>query len=560
MEKRLPKVVILGGGVAGMSAAHELAERGFEVSVYEAREVPGGKARSMEAKGTGIDGRKDLPGEHGFRFFPKFYQHVTDTMKRIPLQSGARGGVLDQLLGNGRKSVFDNLVEGTRLGLAFDDRDMLPFITEFPESISDLKVLFTSLFENHLGLTAEEAALYGAKLFELASSSKLRRYLDYQRVSWWDFIEADKQSEQFKRIFVGLSRILVAAKAQEANACTIGTVGATLMLDMVTPGGSADRLLNGPTNEAWLFPWYDHLESLGVKFYRGAPVKAIHCEKGSIVGATVLLDGQEQLVVGDCYIAALPVEVMAGLLTDELVQADPLLGSIKPLSESVEWMNGIQFYLNEDVELIHGHIICMDSPWALTLVSQKQFWPGVDLSEYGNGKVKGILSVDVSDWESKGVLFGKPAMQCSAEEIKQEVWQQLKDHFNHSGDVLHDGLLEAWFLDEDIQFPNPHGATNMEPLLVNRVHTWDLRPNAYTAIPNFYLASDYVRTNTDLATMEGANEAARRAVNAIIDHYEIKADKCRIWDMYAFELLGLWQRNDKSRWEDGLPWNGKIVG
>jgi 15-cis-phytoene desaturase len=29
------KVIILGGGVAGMSAAHELIERGFEVSVYE---------------------------------------------------------------------------------------------------------------------------------------------------------------------------------------------------------------------------------------------------------------------------------------------------------------------------------------------------------------------------------------------------------------------------------------------------------------------------------------------------------------------------------------------
>ena len=29
------KVIILGGGVAGMSAAHELAERGFEVEVYE---------------------------------------------------------------------------------------------------------------------------------------------------------------------------------------------------------------------------------------------------------------------------------------------------------------------------------------------------------------------------------------------------------------------------------------------------------------------------------------------------------------------------------------------
>ena len=36
-------------------------------------------------------------------------------------------------------------------------------------------------------------------------------------------------------------------------------------------------------------------------------------------------------------------------------------------------------------------------------------------------------------------------------------------------------------------------------------------------IPNLVLAADYVRTHTDLATMEGANEAARRAVNAILD-------------------------------------------
>ena len=32
------RVVILGGGVAGMSAAHELVERGFEVVVLERRD------------------------------------------------------------------------------------------------------------------------------------------------------------------------------------------------------------------------------------------------------------------------------------------------------------------------------------------------------------------------------------------------------------------------------------------------------------------------------------------------------------------------------------------
>src|SRR5439155_3858467 len=67
------RVIVIGGGVAGMTAAHELAGRGFDVVVYELRPIPGGKARSMDAiPGTG--GRRALPGEHGFRFFPGFYK------------------------------------------------------------------------------------------------------------------------------------------------------------------------------------------------------------------------------------------------------------------------------------------------------------------------------------------------------------------------------------------------------------------------------------------------------------------------------------------------------
>jgi len=44
-------VAILGGGVAGLSAAHELAERGFSVDVYERKPVFGGKARSIPVRG-----------------------------------------------------------------------------------------------------------------------------------------------------------------------------------------------------------------------------------------------------------------------------------------------------------------------------------------------------------------------------------------------------------------------------------------------------------------------------------------------------------------------------
>ena len=97
------------------------------------------------------------------------------------------------------------------------------------------------------------------------------------------------------------------------------------------------------------------------------------------------------------------------------------------------------------------------------------------------------------------------ASRCSREEIRQEVWGQLKDHLNDDPErELHDENLIDWFLDPAIEFPNPSGATNAEPLLVNTAGSWDDRPDAVTRIPNLYLASDYVRTFTDLATMEGA--------------------------------------------------------
>ena len=72
---------------------------------------------------------------------------------------------------------------------------------------------------------------------------------------------------------------------------------------------------------------------------------------------------------------------------------------------------------------------------------------------------------------------------------------------------------------------------NLEPLLINTAGSWSDRPEATTKIGNLFLAADYVRTNTDLATMEGANEAARRAVNAILDASGSDAERCGVWPL-----------------------------
>src|SRR5690242_2068052 len=76
-------VAVLGGGVAGLTVAHELAERGFDVTVYERRAF-GGKARSFGVSRTGAGGRRDLPGEHGARVIPGLYSNLPDTLRRIP--------------------------------------------------------------------------------------------------------------------------------------------------------------------------------------------------------------------------------------------------------------------------------------------------------------------------------------------------------------------------------------------------------------------------------------------------------------------------------------------
>ncbi|HEU4718721.1 MAG TPA: phytoene dehydrogenase, partial [Bacteroidia bacterium] len=218
---------------------------------------------------------------------------------------------------------------------------------------------------------------------------------------------------------------------------------------------------------------------------------------------------------------------------------------------------------NEEVNINKGHVIYSDSEWALTSISQLQFWSGntFNVANHYNGKIKTILSVDISGWHSPG-LNGKIADECSLEEIRDEVWAQLKKSLNVGGKtVLRDEQIEFWFIDRDICETGTVPKTkNKEPLLVNHTNSWTLRPSAHTFIPNLFLASDYVKTFTDLATMEGANEAARRAVNSIIDVSGAKADLCKLWNLHEPDFLAPFRLHDEKRYHKGLPWKNEFSG
>jgi uncharacterized protein with NAD-binding domain and iron-sulfur cluster len=311
------KVFILGAGMGGLTAAHELLERGYEVVMYEKQAAAGGKAKSQTYAGTGGGNpARDLPAEHGFRFFPGFYAHVTDTMSRIKRANGTR--------------VSDSLVAATEIALAIPGQAplILPADMSVPGDLDEwakaLKTILDALAVP-TGVPNAEMLFFLKKLLCFMVSGKKRRERVYDNRCWLDFIEAAVKSPAYKALFAnGLTRSLVAMQPEVGSTLTVGTILVQVLLNMFDTAQHADRVLDGPTSEVWIDPWIAHLQATG-----GANFSILtrHEVTGFVydsvarritgVQVTDLATGVAQTVGtnADRYIVALPIEVIQKLLT-----------------------------------------------------------------------------------------------------------------------------------------------------------------------------------------------------------------------------------------------------
>jgi uncharacterized protein with NAD-binding domain and iron-sulfur cluster len=319
--------------------------------------------------------------------------------------------------------------------------------------------------------------------------------------------------------------------------------------------GAPDRVLDLPTNEAWIKPWVKLLRSQGVRFHVGHAVEALHMKGGEIVGARALdRRGRRRRIDADWFVCAMPAERARKLWSPAVLRRDPSLELMDELY--VDWMNGIQYYMKKPFHVIRGHLTFIDAPWALTALTQAQFWADRDFPrDYGDGTQLDSFSIDISDWDTPGIVYGKPAKQCTPKQVAKEVIEQIKLHLNDNGEeILTDDMVHSWHLDPAIKWhPRKGRNSNAEPLLVNTVGTWEKRPRARTKIPNLFLAGDYVQTDVDLATMEGANESGRDAANAVLEAAGSNAEpaaKYRLYDPPEFEAA---KAIDRELYKQGQP-------
>ncbi|HVU05076.1 MAG TPA: hypothetical protein VHE30_25175 [Polyangiaceae bacterium] len=418
-----------------------------------------------------------FPGEHGYRFFPAFYRHVFDTMRRTPILVPAKksdvGAAQERAVGvrpdvvkytESFREVFDNIKPQDVTGLAFT-RGRKPTLvprclpSSLSEALSSFDLLLRPVERGGFGLTPTDWIRFNLKILEYLTSSPERRET-YEDVSWWEFIRADTYTPAAQLALARFPKALVAMDAVEGDARTIGSSGVQTFLDQLNPAGYRDGTLRGPTSEAWFKYWRRYLEAQGVDFVHGK-IAALDVVDGKEHGAPPRLwprvdcydptypcemvpEGgklaRRPCLPNGYFLLALPADEMKRIAEDVVPKAfakgirhrdleraaamelgDPT--RVNPGGE-LRHFAGIQFYFEEDVFSIDGHFYYPDSPWAVTSISQARFWE--DKGDWEHG-YRGILSAIIGKWDVPGRTVRKCAWECTEEELAREVWAQISE-------------------------------------------------------------------------------------------------------------------------------------
>ncbi|RKG77974.1 phytoene dehydrogenase [Corallococcus exercitus] len=594
-----------------------------------------------------------LPGEHGYRYFPSYYSHVFDTMRRIPIYD-------NNALPTAR-TTYDNLVALPTIGIASEKAP--PFVTtwgpySFPNSIS--RELVDLLNLSGLGITSKDIFQFSLRVLRYMLTSPERRKEEFENVSWWDYIQGHDPkacrplycySKAFADLIQSSGRVLVALDGMWADARTTGNTYVQLLTDVLVPTANTHATLNGPTSAAWFSHWHMHLRRLGVQFIHGELTGFEQADPSTgrppRYKPTVQIHSGEPPPEGgpdDYYVVAVDV-----LAAEQVTKKLPPLGvpaklrgytTLVPAKagepgtiqreptqkpgmfswDRLQTLSGIQYFYTTEFNLINGYLYTSDAPWRLSAICSPVAWQHQPIQE--KSQYQSMLSVDIGEWmKGSPATGGKTAWESTPAELEQETSRQLIKALEQKKP----GLASPDFIppkpayihiDEGLVYDgsNPKQARlvrNKTPFLLPIVSDWKYRPGPdpwdltkdvqpdpisdgvwqathggyYVHWDQLVFAGTYNKTFTRLTTMESANESARHAVNAILDHCNMKkrrhsaspvdlqvqeqffattplGDYCRIWDPEANELpdVMLLREWDAINCNHGLPHPWDLLG
>lgn len=497
------RVCVMGAGIGGLSTAHMLARKGHQVHVLERNPDVGGLARSRY-----LDN-----GEHSeycWHVFMHGYTSLIPILQEIPFRDS---------------NVADQLRPITQFGFGRDgDQYMLEYVNAFVTSNSPA-VYFRG--GKKLGYKFRYNDMWKMALIKLfVNASVPERFDKYDDIRWIDLMGS--LSEDAKKWIVDPAGIYLGMETDRVNAHTMFHL---LRESYVVPNfGQNYRQkngiipqyysLNGPTNQHWLEPWKQFLTDKGISIQLNTKINQIRCEGGEVKEIVVSDANGERNLQYDIYVNCLDVLSFGKLLCG----ADAMKTRMLELSKlSYQIQPQITIHLQEKVHFGEPTIVILpDTAWTLMFRPEGPLWD-VPL---GKGKCPPaeVLAMGIGAWYQKGILYGKPARDCTEEELINEVWAQMKQstglmkHFKTDNHLtlndIHYSSFNTWY---SFSYDHERGKFDTwEPKFSNNVGTVALRPSTCQQdLTNLIHANAYTKTDANIFNMDSAAEAGIRAANFI---------------------------------------------
>jgi uncharacterized protein with NAD-binding domain and iron-sulfur cluster len=518
------RVAVFGAGPGGLTAAHELAERGFKVDVYERLDRLGGMVRSFVTPDGGTSGRPSLPTTCGGHFFLPGYANSQDMLMRIPTATG--GTVIDRLTVPTQVTLaIPSVVDGAAIALH------IPTSRHHIADLSLDQLLRTVTGTSRLvgELKASDALLLASKFAAWISSGPERQAGQLEHI---DLEHGFFRSELLSSTAHTLVRDLATTISWDSPSSGVSAAAyVNFIVDPImhalygrpafpSPPQTIAKVLDGPETEVWFDPWARYLRGLGVTFHTRHTLTSVGMESGRIAGVTVQEQaGRSKNVDADWYVLAMPTDRLLALLSEEILAVDQGLTDVRRLELSTE--SGFEVFFRDPLGFTTGQVTNKNvtDNWLLTLVGLSDIWE-LNLSDFGDGNVRGMMSVEFNNhpyFDSPGVLFGKPIRQLTYNQAFEEVRAHIVQGFPDGAQLFAQDNLVGWRPHPTLTWSKGSGWTVPDKRTASAPGTSEYFPDQVRKAPNLFLAGGHTKNSTGGDSMESAVESGKIAANAIVE-------------------------------------------
>jgi 15-cis-phytoene desaturase len=278
-----PRVIVLGGGLAGLSAAKHLVDAGHRPIVLEARDVLGGKIAAWR------DSAGDV-SETGLHVFFGAYPNALTLFAEL--------GISDRLQWKEHKMLFAKPGLPRREFAVFDFASFLPAPLNAAVAILSCADMVTFREKLQLGIGLIPAYLQGQSYVEAQEKVTVQEWMDERGIP----------KSVTDEVFIAMSKALGFIGPEELSMqCVLIALNRFLQ----ETSGSRIAFLDGSPTERLCEPLREYIEARGGTVRTDAPVKSILLNEDKTV-AGLLLKGNE-VVSGDAYVSAMPVDALKKL-------------------------------------------------------------------------------------------------------------------------------------------------------------------------------------------------------------------------------------------------------